>query len=90
METSQAKMGDSFEQFIQSKKFDNKGRAIGYVVGLRDNGTDFYAWVQNARADVSGGWVEFGVRQRSRKFNSADKAKSWAYRTAKDRIAKLA
>lgn len=82
-------LGDTFEEFVRSNKKDSKGRVIGYVVGQRDNGKEFYSWVQNARGLGNGEWVEFGVTQRSRKFSSKIAARDWAYRTAKERIAKL-
>jgi hypothetical protein len=47
--TTTQQLGEIFETFVPANKTDDKGRGIGYVVGLRDNGTDFYAWVQNAR-----------------------------------------
>jgi hypothetical protein len=77
-----------FESFLSANKADNKGRLIGYVVGLSDNGTDFYAWVQNTRR-INGEWKEFGVQQRSKRFATQQAATTWAYATAKDRIAKL-
>jgi len=83
-----APLGDIFENHIPAGKTDSKGRQIGYIVGLRDNGTDFYAWVQNARV-VNGEFVEFGVAQRSKKFASQAAATSWAYSTARERIAKV-
>lgn len=89
-ETQTNELGDTFEEFLRSAKRDAKGRVIGYVVGQRDNGTDFYAWVQCARGLGNGEWVEFGVTQRSRRFASQSQARDWAYRTAKERIAKLA
>jgi hypothetical protein len=82
-------LGDTFENHLDSGKVDAAGRRIGYIVGLRDNGVDFYAWVQNAR-QVKGEFVDFGVQQRSKKFASQVEATNWAYRTAKERIAKLA
>lgn len=82
-------MNDIFENFLSTGKKDSKGRDIGYVVGLRDDGTTFYAWVQNTRR-VNGEWKEFGVQQRSKAFTSQASATHWAYATAKERIAKLA
>lgn len=91
--TATQELGEIFETTIASGKLDTKGREIGYTVGLRDNGVDFYAWVQNARlvkgSAVSGEWKEFGVAQRSKKFTSQKAATGWAYRTANDRIANL-
>lgn len=88
-----AELGETFETNLGSGKFDDKGREIGYTVGFRDNGTDFYAWVQNARrVIVKGGfeWRDFGVPQRSKCFASQAEANKWAYTTARARIAKLA
>lgn len=83
-----AEFGDITESYISSGRTDSKGREIGYVVGLRDNGTDFHAWVQNARR-VNGEWKEFGVQQRSVRFDSQESATRWAYATANSRIANI-
>lgn len=82
-------MGELFETFIGSGKFDAKGREIGWTVGLRDNGVDFHAWVQSARRVKGGEFHDFGVAQRSKKFSSQDAARSWAYTTAKTRVTNL-
>jgi hypothetical protein len=84
-----APLGDTFECFLSAGKKDQKGREIGYVVGLRDNGADFYAWVQNARSTARDTWHEFGVTQRSKHFSSQSAATGWAYSTARARIAKV-
>ena len=81
-------LGEITETYIRSGRTDSKGREIGYVVGLRDDGTTFYAWVQNARR-VNGQWVEFGVQQRSKSFASQAAATAWAYATAHQRIATI-
>lgn len=82
-------LGETFETTLPSGKFDGAGREIGYTVGLRDNGVDFYAWVQNARRTKSE-WKDFGTPQRSKRFDNQAAANRWAYATAKERIAKLA
>jgi len=81
-------MNESFETFLNSFKKDAKGRFIGYIVGLRDDGVNFYAWVQNARM-TGNDFSDFGVIQRSKCFASQEAATRWAYATAKQRIAKL-
>lgn len=88
--TTTQDLGEIFEALVHANKKDDKGRGICYVVGMRDNGEDFYAWVQNARYLGNGDWIEFGTAQRSRKFSSHEAAKQWAYGTARERIAKLA
>ena len=80
--------GETFENYLPAGKVDYKGRKIGFIVGLRDNGSDFRAWVQNARF-VNGEWADFGVTQRSKSFSSQQAATSWAYSTARARIANL-
>ena len=80
--------GDIFETYLSTGKRDSKGREIGFIVGFRDNGSDFCAWVQNARW-VNGEWMDFGVRQRSRSFPAQKFATTWAYHAAKVRIAKV-
>ena len=74
--------------WVGSGKFDNAGREIGYIVGFNDNGEQYAAWVQNGRK-IKGKFSDFGVRQRSKMFATQDQATGWAYRTAKERIAKL-
>jgi hypothetical protein len=76
------------ETWLGSGKFDSKHREIGYIVGLNDNGTEFAAWVQNGRK-IGYKFNDFGVPQRSKLFASQQEATAWAYKTAKDRIAKL-
>lgn len=80
--------GDITESYIRSGRYDSKNREIGYIVGFRDNGVDFRAYVQNARR-VAGEWKEFGVQQRSKSFTSQAAATRWAYTTANERIAKI-
>jgi hypothetical protein len=86
--TTAAAYGDIVESHIGTGRFDSKGREIGFIVALVDNGTDFRALVQNARR-VSGQWVEFGVKQRSKSFTSQKFAAAWAFVTAHARIAKV-
>jgi hypothetical protein len=81
-------LGEIFQNFLGTGRKDSKGREIGYVVGLRDDGTTFYAWVQNTRR-VNGEWQEFGAAQRSKSFSTQQAANVWAYTTAKQRIAKV-
>lgn len=80
--------GEIFSAYVRSGRFDSKGREIGFLVALVDNGTDFRALVQNARR-VNGEWQEFGVRQRSKSFSSQAAASRWGYATAQERIAKI-
>jgi len=80
--------GEIVESYLLAGKLDNKGRRIGFIVGFRDNGSDYRAWVQNARY-VNGEWVDFGVRQRSKSFPSQQVANTWAYSTARARIANV-
>jgi hypothetical protein len=79
---------DITQSFVRSGRTDSKGREIGYIVALVDNGTDFRALVQNARR-INGEWVEFGVKQRSKSFASQATATGWAYATAHARIASI-
>ena len=83
-------LNDSFETFKGSGKFDAKGREIGFTVGFRDNGVDFYAWVQASRRVVkTHNFDDFGPRQHSRHFTSNLAATGWAWKTANERIAKV-
>jgi hypothetical protein len=81
---TEATYNDMTETFIGTGRNDSKGREIGWIVGLNNNGVDFAAWVQNARK-VNGNWKEFGVQQRSRSFPSQATATAWAYATAQVR-----
>jgi len=76
------------QTYMNSGKHDNKGREIGFIVAFRDNGTDFRAYVQNARREF-GVWKDFGTQQRSKSFADQPSATLWAYATARERIAKL-
>lgn len=86
---SNAVFGEPIETFVGTGKKDNKGREIGFIVGFNDNGTDFHAWVQAARRTGPCKFSDFGVRQRSKRFDSQEVATRWAYNTARARIAKL-
>ncbi len=93
MTAAAQKFGDPFETFISASAFDAKGREIGFIVGFNDDGeNDFRAWVQAARrvGSLSGDFSDYGVRQRSKGFSSAEEATLWAYATARERIAKVA
>ena len=85
---TEAAYNDMTETYMRSVRYDSKGREIGYIVGLNNNGTTFAAWVQNARR-VNGEWKEYGVQQRSKAFSSQDAATRWAFQTANERISKL-
>lgn len=79
---------NKLEVWIGSGKFDSKGREIGYIVGLNDNGEQFAAWVQNGRKK-NDTFKDFGVIQRSKFFPSQQAATTWAYSTAKQRLANI-
>lgn len=79
---------NKLETWVGSGKLDSKGREIGYIVGLNDNGIHFAAWVQNGRY-CNRKFKDFGVIQRSKMFDTQQAATNWAYSTAKQRIAKL-
>jgi hypothetical protein len=81
-------MNDILENFLSTGIKDSKGREIGWIVGLRDDGVNFYAWVQAARK-VNYDFFDFGPRQRSVCFTSQKAATLWAYTTAKERITNL-
>jgi len=83
-----AEYNNMMETWKGSGKYDSKGREIGFIVGLNDNGTEFAAWVQNGRM-VGREFKEFGVPQRSKIFANQAAATAWAYSTARERIAKL-
>jgi len=67
---------------------DSKGREIGFIVALVDNGTDFRALVQNARR-IKGEWQEFGVRQSSKSYRSQAEATRCGFAIANQRIANI-
>jgi hypothetical protein len=87
-EMTQAAFNDMTETYIGTGRKDSKGREIGWIVGLNNNGTSFAAWVQNARK-ANGEWKEFGAQQRSKQFSSQEAATKWAYSTAKQRAASI-
>ncbi len=86
--TTTTQLGDISEIYLSTGKHDSKGRMIGFIVGFRDDGTEFFAWVQNARL-VNGMWADYGVRQRSRSFPAQHFATTWAYAEVRVRIAKI-
>lgn len=79
---------DAFETFIPTNSKD--GRVFGYVVGLREvlNTGKCYAWVQRS-IQTKQGFEDFGTRQRSRRFDSLQCAKKWAYAEAESRASKV-
>jgi hypothetical protein len=81
-------LGETLETFLTTNKFDDSDREIGFVIGLRDDTMNFYAWVQNTRR-INGEWKEFGVRQRSKCFTSQEQATRWAYVEAGKRISRV-
>lgn len=89
MNTNTPEFGDRFETFVPANKKDSKGRSLGFIVILVDNGVDFHACVQKAILK-NGEPVAWGASQRSKKFKSQKEATSYAYATAKARIANLA
>ena len=86
--TTTTQLGDISETYLSTGKRDSKGRMIGFIVGFRDDGTEFFAWVQNARL-INGMWADYGVRQRSRSFPAQHFATTWAYAAVRVRIAKI-
>jgi len=91
-------LGESYEQFYRSD-VDSKGRVFGFIFGLRNVVSDgelygvkvkagqCYAWVQRG-IETKLGFEDFGVKQRSKLFDSREGARSWAHRVAKERCAK--
>lgn len=80
------------QTWMGSGKLDSKGREIGFVVGLNDNGEQYAAWVQNGRMIgrmIGRDFSDFGVQQRAKYFKTQAEATNWAYSTAKQRIANL-
>ena len=69
---------------------DEKGRKFGYVAALREVKSDAdeygveykvgqcYAWVQRVIV-TKDGWEDFGIKQRSKVFESVEKAVQWVY-----------
>ena len=81
-------MDEALEVFVGSGKLDKQGREIGFTVGLRQMQDGAYAWVQAARRSGHD-FNDFGVKQRSRRFDTMEAANAWAYSTANRRIADL-
>ena len=76
------------ETYLPTGRKDFKGREIGFIVALVDNGTDFRALVQNARR-INGEWQEFGVRQASKSYRSQAEATRCGFAIAHQRIANI-
>ena len=79
---------DTLETFMSAEVVDGKGREVGVTIGLRDNGRQFFAWVQNSRRE-KGYFYTFGMQQPAREFHTQREAMGWAYRVARERIAKV-
>lgn len=69
---------------------DDKGRTFGWLVGLREaaDRSCCYAWVQKVIVGKDREIKDWGVRQRSKKFDSLAEARAWAYRVARERKAR--
>jgi len=80
--------GEITETHLGTGSKDSKGREIGFIVALVDNGTDFRALVQNARR-INGEWQEFGVRQSSKSYRSQAEATRCGFAIANQRIQKI-
>jgi hypothetical protein len=80
--------GEILETYLGTGMKDSKGREIGFIGALVDNGTDFRALVQNARR-IKGEWQEFGVRQSSKSYRSQTEATRCGFAIANQRIANL-
>lgn len=79
-----------FQAWNGSRRLDDKGREIGYIVGMNDSldGKQFAAWVQKGRRDIkTGEFFEFGPHQRAKYFETKQEAKAWAYATCRERLA---
>jgi hypothetical protein len=83
-----AEYNNMMQSWMGSGKLDSKGREIGFVVGLNDNGEQYAAWVQSGRM-IGRDFSDFGVPQRAKYFKTQAEATNWAYSTAKQRIANL-
>ena len=77
-----------FETDLVSKKLDNRGRRIAYKVIFREDGFGIGAKVQKA-VQQGDDFIEWGSTQAFKYFKSLDDARYWAYKTAKERVAKL-
>jgi hypothetical protein len=84
--SQQPEWSDPLESFVGTAIKDSKGREVGWIVGLRNDGINYYAWVQNARK-LNHKFSDFGVKQRSVCFTTQEQATLWAYTTAKQRVA---
>ena len=78
-----------FETDLVSKVQDNKGRQIAYKVILREDDYGVLAKVQKA-VKQGEDFIEWGATQAFKPFTELTEARDWAYKTAKERISKLA
>lgn len=77
-------LGNIFEVFLSAGVKDGAGREVGFTIGLRDNGYQFLAWVQNSRRD-NGYFYDFGEQEKAREFVSQSGAIEWAFSSARSR-----
>jgi hypothetical protein len=77
-------LGELFQSFTPTDTKD--GKTFGFTVVLREvtNTGECYARAQRA-VQTKESFKDYGVFQSSRKFPSLKEAKSWAYKTAKER-----
>lgn len=76
------------ETFMSAGVVDGAGREVGVTIGMRDNGYQFFAWVQDSRRE-KGHFYDFGAQQPCREFHTQREAIGWSHRAARERIAKV-
>ena len=80
--------GDITQIWMGAAINDSKGREIGWTIGLRDNGSEYAAWVQASRKTGACKFADFGPCQASRSFDTQEQATAWTFGEAKERVAK--
>lgn len=75
---------ESFSTIINSRVFDGKGRNVSYEVYMNEVDGKFYSAVQQTRSGK-----RFGTTPKCKEFETFEQSKTYAYNTAKERLAKL-
>lgn len=82
-------LGEAIQTFERTNEEKGTGRVFGYIFGIRPvvGSREVYAWLQRGVADKSGDFKDYGVSQRSRKFDTLAQARAWQRAQFKKRAA---
>lgn len=84
-------LGEAIQTFERTNEEKGTGRVFGYIFGIRPvvGSREVYAWLQRGVADKRGDFKDYGVSQRSRKFETLAQARAWQRAQFKKRTASI-